>query len=243
LDHDNVVRMERRKGDGEMNGDDQELARLRAVFTAPAEAAPDPESCPPPEKIWEAVQGELPPSQVREVVEHTALCAACAEDWRLAAELARQERKTAEADRPANVVYGRFRQWRPLAAAAALAAGILLVIGIRSDDTMGPGQEPAYREAPRTELRSLLPEGQALAKRNAVLRWSPLPGATSYDVQVSTEDLRVVATEEGLTSPELRLPESALAGLPSGTRLLWQVQAVFPDGTRETSATFTTTLE
>lgn len=221
--------------------DDQELARLRAAFTSPAEAAPDPETCPAPEKIWLAVRGELPSHEVREVVEHTATCAACAEDWRLAADLNRQEQKAAEADRPANVVYGRFRQWRPLAAAAALAAGVLLVIGIQSDD-MQPGQEPAYREAPRAELRSLLPEGQALARRDAVLRWSPLHGAVSYDVQVSTEDLRVVATEEGLTSSEVRLPESALAGLQSGTKLLWQVQAVFPDGTRETSATFTTTL-
>jgi hypothetical protein len=235
--------MERRKGNGEMIGDDQELARLRAAFTAPAESAPDPESCPAPEMIWEAVRGELPPNQMREVVEHTALCASCAEDWRLAADLNRQEKKAAEADRPANVVYGRFRQWRPVAAAAALAAGIMLVIGLQSDDVMGPGQEPAYREAPRTELRSLLPEGQALAKQDAVLRWSPLPGAVSYDVQVSTEDLRVVATEEGLTASEIRLPESALAGLQPGTKLLWQVQAVFPDGTRETSATFTTTLQ
>lgn len=226
-----------------MTGDDQELELLRAAFTAPAEAAPDPECCPAPETIWEAVRGELPSGQVREVVEHTATCAACAEDWRLAADLNRQEQKAAEADRPANVVYGRFRQWRPLAAAAALAAGIMLVIGLQSDDVMGPGQEPAYREAPRAELRSLLPEGQPLAKQEAVLRWSPLPGAASYDVQVSTEDLRVVATEEGLTSTRLRLPGSALAGLQPGTKLLWQVQAVFPDGTRETSPTFTTTLE
>lgn len=224
-----------------MIGDDQELARLRAAFTAPAEAAPDPEACPAPEVIWEAVRGELPPSRMREVVEHTATCAACAEDWRIAADLNRQEQKAAEADRPANVVYGRFRQWRPLAAAAALAAGILLVIGIRSDD-MQPGQ-PAYRAAPSAELRSLLPEEQALAKQDAVLRWSRMPGAVSYDIQVSTEDLRVVATEEGLTASEVRLPESALAGLQPGTKLLWQVQAVFPDGTRETSPTFTTTLE
>lgn len=225
-----------------MNEDDQELARLRAAFTAPAEAAPDPETCPAPETIWSAVRGELPPHEVREVVEHTALCASCAEDWRLAADLNRQERKAAEADRPANVVYGRFRQWRPLAAAAALAAGLMLVIGIQSDDMMGPGQEPAYREGQRTELRSLLPEGQALPANAAVLRWSRLEGAVSYDVQVSTEDLRVVATEEGLTATEVRLPESALAGLQPGTKLLWQVQAVFPDGIRETSETFTTTL-
>ncbi len=76
-----------------------------------------------------------------------------------------------------------------------------------------------------------------------MLRWSPLPGAVSYDVQVSTEDLRALATAKGLTATEYRVPESALAGLPSASRLLWQVDAVRPDGTHENSQTFITQAE
>jgi putative zinc finger protein len=217
--------------------DDQELASLRAAFTAPAAAAPDPESCPAPEKIWEAVRGELPPAELRQVVEHTASCAACAEDWRLAAELGRQS-AAATVTAPGKVLQGRFGRWRPLAAAAALAAGLLLVVGVYRTGILGPGQ-PTYREAGSEAIRSLVPEDQALPRQGAVLRWSPVPGAESYDVRISTEDLRLVLTAQSLKAASYPVPESALAGLPPGSKLLWQVDAVLPDGTRRTSETFT----
>ncbi|HSN86985.1 MAG TPA: zf-HC2 domain-containing protein [Thermoanaerobaculia bacterium] len=223
-----------------MNGDNQELDWLQAAFKAPAEAAPEPH--PEPDTIWSAVRGELPPNELREVVEHTAMCASCAEDWRLAAEFSKES--VAEAARPAaNVVYGRFRQWRPLAAVAAMAAGILIVVGLQMSGPTDPGQEPGYRNEQRTEVRSLLPEGQALPRQAAELRWSPVPGASLYNVQVTTEDLRVVASQESLSGTEYRLPESALTGLPAGSQILWQVEAVFPDGTRQTSETFFSTLQ
>ena len=222
-----------------MNEGNQELDWLRAAFTAPAKAAAEPH--PEPDTIWAAVKGELPPQQMREVVEHTAMCASCAEDWRLAAEFSKES--VAEATRPAaNVVYGRFRQWRPFAAVAAMAAGILIVIGIQSDDAVKP-VDPGYRNEQRTEVRSLLPEGQALPRQAATLRWAPVPGASSYNVQVTTEDLRAIASQESLTGTEYRLPESALTGLPAGSQLLWQVEAVFPDGTRQPSETFFTPLQ
>lgn len=223
-----------------MNGDDQELDWLRAAFAAPAEAGPEPHL--EPDTIWSAVRGELPPQQMREVLEHTAMCASCAEDWRLAAEFERQA--AAETAKPAaNVVYGRFRQWRPIAAAAAMAAGILIVVGIQTANRPDPGQEPGYRNEQRTELRSLLPEGQALPRQAAVLRWSPVPGASLYNVQVTTEDLQVIASQESLTGTQYRLPAQLLESLPAGTPLLWQVEAVFPDGTRQTSQTFFTTIQ
>ena len=164
---------------------------------------------------------------MREVVDHVAACAACAEDWRLAAELYRQEERAAAV--PGKVIQGRFGRWRPLAAAAALAACLLIAVGVYRVNQ--PAREPTYREAQHAGISSLLPQGQALSREAAVLRWSPLPGAVSYDVQVSTEDLRALATAKGLTATEYRVPESALAGLPSASRLLWQVDAVRPDGT------------
>jgi Putative zinc-finger len=220
-----------------MNHEAQQISRWRAAFAA-SDAAPDPASCPTPETLWSAVRGELPAEQMREVVDHVATCAACAEDWRLAAELVRQEEKAATV--PGKVIPGRFGQWRPLAAAAALAAGLLIAVGVYRTQ---PVQEPTYREVQHAGIRSLLPEGQALPRQAAVLRWSPLAGAVSYDVQVSTEDLRTVATAKGQTATEYRVPESALADLPSGARLLWQVDAVRPDGTHENSQTFITPVK
>jgi hypothetical protein len=231
-----------------MNQDDPQLARLRAAF-ATADAPPDPQSCPAAETIWSAVRGELPPAQLREVVEHTARCSACAEDWRLAAELNRQQAadaETGDADaarrRPANVVYGRFARWRPLAAAAALAAGLLIAVGVYHQDSLNP-REPAYREARHASIHSLLPAGAALPRQAAVLRWSALPGATGYDVEVSTEDLKSVATAKELTAARYQISESALAPLRRGTKLLWRVDAVRADGSHETSPTFSTPLE
>jgi hypothetical protein len=223
-----------------MNGDDQELDWLRTAFAAPAEAGPEPHL--EPDTIWSAVRGELPPQQMREALEHTAMCASCAEDWRLAAEFERQA--AVETAKPApNVVYGRFRQWRPIAAAAAMAAGILIVVGIQMSDRPDGGPDPGYRNEQRTEVRSLLPEGQALPRQAAVLRWSPVPGASLYNVQATTEDLQVVASQESLTGTEYRLPAEALSKLPAGSQLLWQVEAVFPDGTRQASETFFTPLQ
>ncbi len=215
----------------------QQISRWRAAFAA-SDAAPDPASCPSPETLWSAVRGELTPEQMREVLDHVAACAACAEDWRLAAEINRQEERAAIG--PGKVIPGRFGQWRPLAAAAALAAGLLIAVGVYR--THQPVPEPTYREAQHAGIRSLLPEGEAIPREAAVLRWSPLAGAVSYDVQVSTEDLRAVATVKGQTATAYRIPQSALAGLPSGSRLLWQVDALRPDGTHETSPTFVTAV-
>ncbi|MBW8878904.1 MAG: hypothetical protein JF614_28460 [Acidobacteria bacterium] len=224
-----------------MNQDTRELAKLRAAFTAPATAAPPPEDCPSPETIWAAVRGELPPQALREVVDHTARCAACAEDWRLAVEVDRQEAAQAAETAPGKVIVGRFGRFRQLAAAAALAAGLLVAVGVYRQAIV-PSQ-PIYREAQQTQVRSLLPAGQPLPRQAAVLRWTPLPGAVSYDVSVSTEDLRQVATAQGQTAAEYRLPPAALSGLPAGARLLWQVDAIFPDGHHVTSPTFTTPLQ
>jgi putative zinc finger protein len=63
--------------------DPREIASMRRAFRRSA-APPKPESCPAPATIWAALHGELSLSEVRRIVDHTADCAACAEDWRLA---------------------------------------------------------------------------------------------------------------------------------------------------------------
>jgi len=223
-----------------MTQDDQQLARWRAAFAA-ADDAPAPESCPSPETIWSAVRGELPSQQLRAALDHVAACAACAEDWRLAAELNRQQ-AAETATVPGKVIQGRFG-WRSLSTAAAIAAALLIGVTVYRGTESGP-QTPTYREAeaPHAGIRSLLPPGEALPRQGAVLRWSPLKDAVSYDIEVSTEDLQPVFAAKGQTAYELRLPDSALAGLPPGAKLLWRVDAVHADGSRESSQTFNTPL-
>jgi hypothetical protein len=217
----------------------QELEKLRAAFAVTYDE-PKPD-CLTPETIWSAVRGELPPREMRNALDHLASCTSCSEDWRLAAEVGRQSAAPAVTV-PGKVIQGRFGQWRPLAAAAALAAGLLIAVGVYRTGGLGP-QEPTYREAESNTVHSLLAAGQALPRQGAVLRWSAVPGATSYDVRISTEDLRLVQTAQGLNATAYRIPDASLSALPAGAKLLWQVEAVFPDGTRQTSPTFTNPLQ
>lgn len=224
-----------------MRMDEAQLAALRDAFAAQPNRGPHPKLCPQPETILEAVNGELSPEQIREMVEHTALCASCAEDWRLARAFQAEE-KAAGAATPPNVVPFAPRQRLRNFALAAAAALALVVVGVQW--LQQPQTDPGYREGgQQTGIRSLLPEGEALPRDRFVLRWAApgAPGAT-YDVQVSTEDLRVVATAEDLRGTEYQVPESALAGLPASARLLWKVEAGLPGGGRLSSPTFVTPL-
>ena len=128
-----------------MNQDDPQLARLRAAFAAPDPAA-DPRAARLAETLWSAVRGELAPQPLRELLDHVALCAACAEDWRLAVEVNRQQAAETRAPSPGKVLPGRFGRWRPLAAAAALAAALLIAVAVWRAEAP-PQAPPVYREA------------------------------------------------------------------------------------------------
>ena len=220
-----------------MKREEGELARMRRAFASLSQPAPEPAACPAPEKIWEAVRGELPPAQTREIVTHMAACPACAEDWRLAVAMQRPE--TAKVVHAADrFTFGkRLRNWG-LAAAAVLA---LAVVGVQFIPQ--PGGQAGYR-GNETTIQSLVEEGNALPRQQFLLRWSApeTPGAT-YDVEVSTEDLRVIASGDDLREPRFLVPAHALAGLPPGARLLWKVDAELPQGGHLTSNTFVTTVQ
>jgi hypothetical protein len=216
-----------------------ELAKLRRAFAAASQAAPAPAACPSPEKIWEAVRGELPPAEVRAIVEHTAVCSACAEDWRLAMALQRPPEAASNVI-PAAERFSAGRRLRNWGLAAAAVLG-LSVVGLQFARQANDGA--IYRGGQET-IQSLVEEGQSLPREQFLLRWSApeTPGAT-YDVEVSTEDLRVIASGDDLREPQLLVPASSLAGMPAGTRLLWKVDADLPEGGHRTSTTFVTTVQ
>ena len=214
-----------------------EAEALRAAFAARAVAAAL-ESCPPAERIWQAAGGALDPRLTREVVDHLAVCAACAEAWRLAADLQRE--LGAELAAPVTLPAAPRRTWAAAVAAVVVlsAGGILATALLRRP----PAAPPAYR-APQTQsVRSLVPEERPLDRDDCRLRWSG-PEGSRYDLLVSGEDLRVLQRARGLVATEYRVPSSALAHLPPGTRILWQVEAILPDGERLASATFVQRLD
>lgn len=216
---------------------DDEISRLRAAFAAPTSETPDPGDCPEPDRIWEAVRGELPPEEVREIVDHTAVCASCAEDWRIAKEFEKESQAEKE-----DIAYSfPARRLQPWITAAA-AALVMTVSGIYvHNQTQKPAAPVPYRGG-GSEIEALGNPDQALPRESFILAWKPVPGAESYELLVSY-DLDTVVSPKDLTTTKYQVPADALANLPAGTPLHWMVTAVFPDGRRESSPTFRATLE
>lgn len=222
-----------------LNHDSSELDTLRDGLFAMGEEAEPRDDCPTPDRFWSAVRQELEPEQVSELLAHAVSCPVCTEAWRLARSLEAdslgQDRQPLPFARR-----GPRRRVRGWAAAAALAAGLVLAVGL--------GDWPWRTTTPSTSRNSdhalILSrvEEPSLPAEQAVLEWSGPPDAT-YGLRISTGDLRIVATISGLERPRYQVPRDALDPLPPGTRLLWQVTADLPDGRRLTSETFTFLLE
>jgi hypothetical protein len=223
-----------------MTLDEREDAWLRAAFAAPlpaAESAADAASCPAPERVWEAVHGGLPASEMREVVEHVALCAACAEEWRLAMALG----AGGEAGRSAEAAALRRpgpRLW--LGVAAVLLTGVLGVQVYRTQQERT--QPPVNRQPVQERIQTLVPESTPLSRADCLLRWTPVRGARSYDVVVRAADLTPVVAARDLIPSELRVEPSALRGVKPGQKIFWQVTANL-DGGGQTTSTFIHTLQ
>lgn len=203
--------------------------RLRAAFQTLEGRAGDPAPCPSAEEIWQAAHGRPDPEVVATIVEHTVVCAECAEAWRLAAALEQPARRLlAMPERAA----APQRWLRRIAGVAAVAAVVAVGLSLLREPA------PGYRSDPAQEIRSLLPEGATLPRERCLLRWSALPDAESYELEVTGEDLSPLLSRREIQRPEHLVPASALAALPDGARLYWRVTAVIRDGRRVASGTF-----
>ena len=209
-------------------------ARFRASMTAEPESA-----CPPPETLWRAVRGELSGQDLESLATHLRSCGACGDAMAVSAELVAQSEPRRITWRPARIGGGA-------AGIAALAAGLLLFLNHRAS-TPREGAERdllvSRGDVPGAVIRPLSNEEQPAA--GARLQWTPVAGAVRYRVQVSTEDLRPVH-DRTLTETSLALPpgvtdlgtNAATREKPSAGVLLWQVEALLPDGRTVTSSTF-----
>jgi hypothetical protein len=215
-----------------VNEEPESNERLRKVFQSLAETADGECSADDKERIWLAVTGELPAPECRELADRMAREPALAEAWRIASTLA--DAMPTEATRPTR---HPLRRWsRSLAAAAAVVfivgAGVMLM-------NRSLSQVDTLRTSEELVVEPLVPDDATLAREAFRLRWTPGPPESRYQVRVTTEDLRVVAEASGLTTPELVVQPEALAQVAPGTRLLWQVDVIAPDGSRSSSMTFT----
>jgi len=180
---------------------------------------------PDPERIWRAVSGESSPEEVGAVLDRVAASPAWAEAWRIAHEgytASAEEAEGASPMREAEIVAFPTprRVWLLLAAAALLLAVPLLW-------HRGPGED-VYRAGPQhaLDVRVASPAGDA----GLVLQWEGGEPAWRYDVTITTASLEPVARLDGLRATRIEVPATSLAGIPSGTKLLWRVEARGADG-------------
>ena len=214
---------------------------LERRFRAALPDRDDPE-CPTADAYWAAAAGELPFERVRALVDHGATCARCTEAWRILVDVRRaaSDAGTPASDPPPlrSLVGGapgrprlRTGTLLPLALSAMAAVGLWVVL--RPPPVRPPPVERGTGNG--AAVRAESPEVQPA--RDAVLRWSEVPGASSYNVTVLTPDLVVVHQAVGVSGREFRLPE-ALRQRAAGSELLWNVDAVMPDGRTVASPTF-----
>jgi hypothetical protein len=217
---------------------DEIAQRFRA--TVPVTDGTD---CPPADDYWAAADGALPFERVRGLVDHGARCARCAEAWRILVDV-RREAPEAQGDQgtrqplaptPSSTRGFRPRSLLPLVLSAVAAGG--LWIALRPPPPVPP---PVERGATTPTVRAESPAEQPAAE--AVLRWSAVPGASSYNVTVLTPDLVVVHQALGLSASELRLPPT-VGERAAGGGLLWNVDAVLKDGRTVASPTFEVRLK
>lgn len=226
---------------------------LRQAFVAGADVAgggtpgDERDDCPSPERLWAAAAEELPVAERRAIVDHTSRCAACAEDFRVVAALVHQSpayQAAALARKPAfdpiGWLEGFFRKlmaptYRPAWAAIALVlvAGVVISYQRRLD----PDEPPVYRGAEDAEIVSLLEAAPRLPRQAALLRWKGPEGAR-FELTITTAELRKVHQALDLEQNTYQVPEEVLTSIPDGSRLLWRVEAVLPDGRRVSSSTF-----
>jgi len=281
-------------GRSERGGEPADDARrLREAFSALSERARPREDCPEPDHLWAAVRGELPARVRRELVNHISTCAACAEAWRLARELAPAPAVDAVAERRPSwlgPLSGIRWSWS-YATLAGAAAAVLISVAI-APHFMGPGPQgppglraplvmpsppglrapvilpspgtsdarlPKLSQPPQVRRRELpvpesvpdsaadhsvegaVPGGLVPGEEPVAdlpLKWIPGPEGSLYHVTVTTEDLRPFFSARDLKVPRLLIPADKLAGLPAGTKLLWQVETQLPGDTRVRSETF-----
>jgi len=199
-----------------------DLEALRAAFEA--RETPDASGCPDAERLFAAARGGLSAEERREIVAHTAACAACAAGWRLAHDL-----PGSTAVRPARLAPA----W--LAAAAVLVAAAAGVIWLRAPEPSG------YREPSSAAVVSQT--AATLPRDRFVLRWTATAPDARYAVWVTTEALAPVDVASALERPEHTVPASALAALPAGTALRWRVEATRAGGEVVRSPAFSVRLE
>lgn len=145
-----------------MSDREHDVERLQEAFGASTVAVPP---CPDSARIWEASQGLLSPGATADIVDHLAVCGACAESWRVAKEIGSSTAAGVQRQARTPVI-----AWTLMAAAAAvmLAAGVWMMTRVTAPAPQAPiaSAPPVLTPTPTAPPRT--PEAQ-IAKAPVIL--------------------------------------------------------------------------
>jgi hypothetical protein len=130
----------------------------------------------------------------------------------------------------------RSRPWTSPWLAAAAAILIVTTVGVVL--LLNRPHVDEFRTSTGYTITSLIQANTLLPRDAFRLQWTSGPDGSLYQVRVTTEDLRPLATASDLTAAELVVAPEALQSLPSGATVFWQVEVALPTGERITSPTF-----
>lgn len=211
-----------------------DLRRHLDAGTGGAAAGP---GCPSPEEWWKGWRGDLDDAAFGRLVDHAAGCAHCALLSRVARELVLR----LEPNHYRGVA--RPAPWKARLAFVAAAAAVVAVVGLTVGPWRGGRDDSEIRTQEYGAPASLLDETTILPRADCRLRWSAGPAGTVYQVEVTDESMRSIDSIGSLTTTEVSVPSAALASIPAGGRIVWQVEAILPDGRRLASKTFFNRLD
>jgi hypothetical protein len=180
-------------------------------------------------RIFDAVHGQLSDDERQALVEQLLSDPDAAEAWRLAVDLAPEQPAAAP------VTSGAWPRWLAVAAVLVLAVGAGWWF-------VRPSPEPVYRGSGQPVIVSALPADTVLSRASPLLRWRGIEGAR-YRIRILTPELALIEESAELSESEYMVGKTVLERVPSGGRLLWQVEGRLRDGTVVMSPTFTARVE
>lgn len=206
--------------------------RLGEIFRDPPPGFARGDDCPPPERAYEVVHGEVSAEERIAFATHAATCPGCATEWRLARAYADETGSAV----PATVPRGA-RRW-PWITAAAAAIGAIALVSIFLSRDGALRSVPALRSTARTVVHSTIPDNASLPREAFRLGWDSPGPDFRYDLRVFDGRLRLLHEERGLEVPEATVPPDALRSLGPEAVVLWQVEAIDSEGNRLQSGVF-----
>ena len=209
---------------------------LKAAFQSATQPRDDERrDCPSTSDLSRLAESDVDDETRRNLIDHISECSSCAIEFQIAEDL---HELTQDNAAPIGTIQLSRWTW-------ALTAAALLIIGFSLSfmRTLTPSTPSGERQATDASIRSLIDETDPLARDAFLLRWSASRDDLTYDVQLVNSDLETLYEAVRIEATELLVPRSALESVSSGERLLWQVDAVFPDRSRVASPTFFATLE